>query len=102
MTFTKEQLIAAAHGRIDFANMMLSDNPEPLKERTWSIELELARIALSALLERAEPMFYVSGDAAKRLLQGHTRFAAMTTEPKAGASLPLYIAPPPAPGKEGR
>lgn len=66
MTFTKEQLIAAAHGRIDFANMMLSDNPEPLKERTWSIELELARIALSALLERAEPiyqerLFHVSG-----------------------------------------
>ncbi|EOW6731033.1 DUF551 domain-containing protein [Cronobacter malonaticus] len=56
MTFTKEQLIAAAHGRIDFANMMLSDNPEPLKERTWSIELELARIALSALRERAEPV----------------------------------------------
>ncbi|EOE6915511.1 hypothetical protein ACKS9G_001962 [Cronobacter turicensis] len=56
MTFTKEQLIAAAHGRIDFANMMLSDNPEPLKERMWSIELELARIALSALRERAEPV----------------------------------------------
>ncbi|EMA4770105.1 hypothetical protein U3C68_003941 [Cronobacter sakazakii] len=62
MTFTKEQLIAAAHGRIDFANMMLSDNPEPLKERTWSIELELARIALSALRERAEP---VAGNAAE-------------------------------------
>lgn len=59
MTFTKEQLIAAAHGRIDFANMMLSDNPEPLKERTWSIELELARIALSALRERAEPVYQV-------------------------------------------
>lgn len=49
MTFTKEQLIAAAHGRIDFANMMLSDNPEPLKERTWAIELHLAKIALVAL-----------------------------------------------------
>ncbi|EOU1336436.1 hypothetical protein ACNSVR_000588 [Cronobacter malonaticus] len=59
MTFTKEQLIAAAHGRIDFANMMLSDNPESLKERTWSIELELARIALSALRERAEPVAIV-------------------------------------------
>lgn len=58
MTFTKEQLIAAAHGRIDFANMMLFDNPEPLQERTWSIELELARIALSALRERAEPVGY--------------------------------------------
>lgn len=56
MTFTKEQLIAAAHGRIDFANMMLSDNPEPLQERTWSIELALASNALLALRERAEPV----------------------------------------------
>ncbi|WP_105668981.1 DUF551 domain-containing protein [Cronobacter dublinensis] len=72
MTFTKEQLIAAAHGRIDFANMMLSDNPEPLKERTWSIELELARIALSALLERAEPVatLYKSGKSAKVIMIG--------------------------------
>ncbi|WP_080604954.1 DUF551 domain-containing protein [Cronobacter sakazakii] len=62
MTFTKEQLIAAAHGRIDFANMMLSDNPEPLKERTWSIELELARIALSALRERADPVAVVNSN----------------------------------------
>lgn len=57
MTFTKEQLIAAAHGRIDFANMMLSDNPEPLKERTWAIELRLAEIALAALT--VEPYGYV-------------------------------------------
>lgn len=53
MTFTKEQLIASAHSRIEFAEMMLADNPEPLKERTWSIELELARIALAALESRA-------------------------------------------------
>lgn len=54
MTFTKEQLIASAHSRIEFAEMMLADNPEPLKERTWSIELELARMALSALESRAD------------------------------------------------
>lgn len=52
---------------------------------------------LEALRDRAEPMFYVSDKAAKRLLRGYTRFATMTTEPKAGVSLPLYIAPPPAP-----
>ncbi|MEQ0318067.1 hypothetical protein ABLV51_19375 [Klebsiella sp. GB_Kp051] len=37
------------------------------------------------------PMFYVDGEAAIRLLKGHTRFAAMTTEPKSGKTLPLYI-----------
>lgn len=49
ITFTKEQLIASAHARIEFADMMLAGELEPLKERTWSIELELARIALASL-----------------------------------------------------
>lgn len=40
ITFTKEQLIASAHARIEFAEMMLAGELEPLKERTWSIELE--------------------------------------------------------------
>ncbi|HHO0151034.1 TPA: hypothetical protein ACRR3T_004523 [Enterobacter asburiae] len=53
LTFTKEQLIASAHARIEFAEMMLAGELEPLKERTWSIELELARIALASL--EAEP-----------------------------------------------
>ncbi len=53
ITFTKEQLIASAHARIEFAEMMLAGELEPLKERTWSIELELARIALASL--EAEP-----------------------------------------------
>ncbi|EOZ1449887.1 TPA: DUF551 domain-containing protein [Enterobacter hormaechei] len=53
ITFTKEQLIASAHARIEFAEMMLAGELEPLKERTWSIELELASIALASLeLER--------------------------------------------------
>lgn len=47
--FTKEQLIASAHARIEFAEMMLAVSIEPLKERTWLIELELARIALASL-----------------------------------------------------
>ena len=54
ITFTKEQLIASAHSRIEFAEMMLAGDLEPLKERTWSIELELARIALAAM--RQEPV----------------------------------------------
>ena len=94
MTFTKEQLIAAAHGRIDFANMMLSDNPEPLKERTWSIELELARIALSALRERAEPVAVLDIQSGR---QDGNKFALVFT--RAAHTLPddvynLYTAPP--------
>lgn len=54
ITFTKEQLIASAHARIEFAEMMLAGELEPLKERTWSIELALARIALASL--EAEPV----------------------------------------------
>ncbi|HGF1360402.1 TPA: hypothetical protein ACF6V4_000443 [Enterobacter cloacae] len=54
ITFTKEQLIASAHARIEFAEMMLAGELEPLKERTWSIELKLARIALASL--EAEPV----------------------------------------------
>lgn len=56
ITFTKEQLIASAHARIEFAEMMLAGELEPLKERTWSIELELARIALASL--EAEPSIH--------------------------------------------
>lgn len=58
ITFTKEQLIASAHARIEFAEMMLSGELEPLKERTWSIELELARIALASLEAEAVSEFY--------------------------------------------
>lgn len=60
ITFTKEQLIASAHARIEFAEMMLAGELEPLKERTWSIELELARIALVSL--EAEPVGYFYAD----------------------------------------
>lgn len=64
ITFTKEQLIASAHARIEFAEMMLAGELEPLKERTWSIELELARIALASL--EAEPVAWLlSGGGAK-------------------------------------
>nr|WP_232732716.1 hypothetical protein [Citrobacter freundii] len=37
--------------------MMLAGELEPLKERTWSIELELARIALASL--EAEPVGFI-------------------------------------------
>lgn len=57
----------------------------------------LELLAVRKERERAQPMFYVDGNAAKRLLRGYTRFATMTVEPKPGLSLPLYIAPPPVP-----
>lgn len=47
--FTKEQLIAAACSRIDFARQMLRENPLPLAKRKWEIELSLSEIALASL-----------------------------------------------------
>ncbi|EIZ9234929.1 hypothetical protein SNN61_002539 [Cronobacter sakazakii] len=93
MTFTKEQLIAAAHGRIDFANMMLSDNPEPLKERTWSIELELARIALSALRERAEPVAWTEKCEITNM-RATGLYLRGFPDSSQGRDIPLYTVPP--------
>lgn len=47
--FTKEQLIAAACSRIDFARQMLRENPLPLAKRKWEIELSLSEIAAASL-----------------------------------------------------
>ncbi|MGK3245272.1 DUF551 domain-containing protein [Enterobacter kobei] len=55
ITFTKEQLIASAHARIEFAEMMLAGELEPLTERTLSIELELSRRALASLEAESVP-----------------------------------------------
>lgn len=78
ITFTKEQLIASAHARIEFAEMMLAGELEPLKERTWSIELELARIALASLEAEAaagdyQPAIDILRDKAARELDGGFR-----------------------------
>lgn len=91
MTFTKEQLIAAAHGRIDFANMMLSDNPEPLKERTWAIELRLAEIALAAL--DAQHVGYIDAEYADLLKLGSVESCSVYAEPGEGF-IAVYTAPP--------
>lgn len=47
--FSKEQLIAAACSRIDFAKQMLRGNPLPLAKRKWEIELSLSEVALASL-----------------------------------------------------
>lgn len=49
MTFSKDQLIAAAHSRIEFLEMMLAGELEPLKERALAIELQLASMALAGM-----------------------------------------------------
>ncbi|HDT4288930.1 TPA: DUF551 domain-containing protein [Enterobacter hormaechei subsp. xiangfangensis] len=56
--FTKEQLISAANARMEFAEMMMAKDLLPLQIRNWSIELELARIALASL--EAEPVVFRS------------------------------------------
>ncbi|HAW1708377.1 TPA: DUF551 domain-containing protein [Escherichia coli] len=97
ITFTKEQLIASAHARIEFAEMMLAGELEPLKERTWSIELELARIALASL--EAEPVAYMYKDNlhADARFSLHTRFGNWSQEDINEyeiTKIPLYTAPP--------
>ncbi|WP_395312375.1 DUF551 domain-containing protein [Enterobacter hormaechei] len=97
ITFTKEQLIASAHARIEFAEMMLAGELEPLKERTWSIELELARIALASL--EAEPVAYMYKDNlhADARFSLHTRFGNWSQEDINEyeiTEIPLYTAPP--------
>ena len=57
MEFTKEQLISAANARMEFAEMMMAKDLLPLQIRNWSIEAELARIALASI--EAEPVFEV-------------------------------------------
>jgi len=85
ITFTKEQLIASAHARIEFAEMMLAGELEPLKERTWSIELELARIALASL--EAEPVAWTW-----EIYGGGNMYAKI--KPESLDARPLYTAPP--------
>ncbi|MGL5281109.1 MAG: hypothetical protein ACRC8W_05025 [Plesiomonas shigelloides] len=89
ITFTKEQLIASAHARIEFAEMMLAGELEPLKERTWSIELELARIALASL--EAEPVAYTD---AEELRFPHATSDMWPVPLGHGMDLALYTAPP--------
>ncbi|MEB7643558.1 hypothetical protein [Enterobacter hormaechei] len=90
ITFTKEQLIASAHARIEFAEMMLAGELELLKERTWSIELELARIALASL--EAEPVAWLlSGGGAKNNVSFDSGNA--YADPLREVT-PLYTAPP--------
>lgn len=87
ITFTKEQLIASAHARIEFAEMMLSGELEPLKERTWSIELELVRIALASL----------EAEAVAEVCEGFTlRYIGHGPATKSGVHIGdrLYTAPP--------
>ena len=94
ITFTKEQLIASAHARIEFADMMLAGELEPLKERTWSIELELARIALASL--EAEAVCVIDQSNLDYLKSGSDADVWPASRTEMGDVL-LYRAAPPAP-----
>lgn len=91
-TFTKEQLIAAACSRIDFAKQMLRGNPLPLAKRKWEIELSLSEIALASL--EAEPVAWIieggKGDTPCHL---STRKEYAEAYPDRKVT-PLYAAPP--------
>ncbi|ELE2371775.1 DUF551 domain-containing protein [Escherichia coli] len=90
ITFTKEQLIASAHARIEFAEMMLAGELEPLKERTWSIELELARIALASL--EAKPIGAVH--IAEQQVDGTSDYLKDGEWPIDNGIIEVYAAPP--------
>ncbi|HGG8722218.1 TPA: hypothetical protein ACJJXC_004559 [Enterobacter cloacae] len=94
ITFTKEQLIASAHARIEFAEMMLAGELEPLKERTWSIELELARIALASL--EAEVVCVIDQSNLDYLKSGSDADVWPASRTEMGDVL-LYRSAPPAP-----
>lgn len=94
ISFTKEQLIASAHARIEFAEMMLAGELEPLKERTWSIELELARIALASL--EAEAVCVIDQSNLDYLKSGSDADVWPASRTEMGDVL-LYRAAPPAP-----
>lgn len=94
ITFTKEQLIASAHARIEFAEMMLAGELEPLKERTWSIELELARIALASL--EAEAVCVIDQSNLDYLKSGADADVWPASRTEMGDVL-LYRSAPPAP-----
>ena len=94
ITFTKEQLIASAHARIEFAEMMLAGELEPLKERTWSIELKLARIALASL--EAEAVCVIDQSNLDYLKSGSDADVWPASRTEMGDVL-LYRSAPPAP-----
>ncbi|WP_240740647.1 hypothetical protein [Lelliottia amnigena] len=92
MTFTKEQLIAAAHARIEYLEMMLTGEPEPLKERALAIELQLARMALAGM--EAEPVAYIGERMLESLIDGARScgrvWPAVTDEISGERRIPLY------------
>ncbi|GEM_PF-1087910 len=88
--FTKEQLIAAACSRIDFAKQMLRGNPSGLTRRNWEIELSLSEIALAALT--ADASMYASEETLICAEQGEFLLRTLN-RPAGDATIPLYRLP---------
>ncbi|HFK5782517.1 hypothetical protein SJ221_01575 [Enterobacter kobei] len=74
--------------------MMLAGELEPLKERTWTIELELARIALASL--EAEPVCVIDQSNLDYLKSGSDADVWPASRTEMG-DMVLYRAAPPAP-----
>ncbi|USL74591.1 hypothetical protein [Salmonella enterica] len=91
MTFTKEQLIAAAVGRIEMAEEALANDLVPLARHTFEIDLELARIALASL--EAEPALYAAEETLAYAKHGELHLTCLS-EPMGDAVIPLYATHP--------
>lgn len=90
--FTKEQLIAAAVGRIEMAEETLANDLVPLARHTFEIDLELARIALASL--EAEPVAWIVHARTGDQLTTDGNYVANAEGILGLHSTPLYTAPP--------
>nr|WP_256343546.1 DUF551 domain-containing protein [Escherichia coli] len=70
--------------------MMLAGELEPLKERTWSIELELARIALASLEAKPIGAFHI----AEQQVDGTSDYLKDGEWPIDNGIIEVYAAPP--------
>ncbi len=96
MKFTKEQLISAANTRMEFAEMMMTKDLLPLQIRNWSIEAEMARIALASL--EAEAVCVIDQSNLDYLKSGADADVWPASRKEMGDVL-LYRTAPPAPAK---
>lgn len=92
MTFTKEQLISAANARMEFAEMMMTKDLLPLQIRNWSIEAELARIALASMT--AEPVAWQWEYRDKNHVTNDQARAKLVAQDGDVTVQPLFTAPP--------
>lgn len=89
---TREHLMSAAIARIEFSESMLAGELEPLVERSLSMELGMARIALASL--EAEPVAWIVHTRTGDQLTNDGGYVANAEGILGLHSTPLYTAPP--------